>query len=286
MRLFTEISIISRKIRDDNVSAFAAQSTLFIILSFFPFLMLLMTLVQYTPLSEEMLLHFTDSFVPVNFRQILESLVGELYSAESVGFIVISVVSVLWSAGKGFVALIDGLNSVFEINERRNWIIIRLYAILYTLVFIVMIIICAVVFLLGSQILSLITKYAPVIANFIEKLIQLRGLISIVLFSLFFTFLYVAIPHRHTKIYRQLPGAFFSALGWTLFSYGFAYYINISNRISIIYGSLSSVIMIILWLYICMYIFLVGAEINMYVEKIIIHRHISKSENTTPSTHS
>ena len=285
MRIFTEISIIARKIRDDNVSAFAAQSTLFIILSFFPFLMLLMTLVQYTPLSEDMLLHFADSFVPVNFRQVIETLVGELYSAESVGFIVISVASVLWSAGKGFVALIDGLNSVFEINERRNWIIIRLYAILYTIVFIVIIIICAVVFLLGSQLLSIITKYAPVIANFIEKLIQLRGLISVVLFSVFFTFLYVAIPNRHTKIYRQIPGALFSALGWTLFSYGFAYYINISNRISLIYGSLSSVIMIILWLYICMYIFLVGAEINMYVEKIIIRRHIAKSDAPTQNTH-
>lgn len=286
MRIFTEISIISRKIRDDNVSAFAAQSTLFIILSFFPFLMLLMTLVQYTPLSEEMLLHFVDSFVPLNFRQVLESLIGELYSAESVGFIVISIISVLWSAGKGFVSLIDGLNSVFEIKERRNWIIIRIYAILYTVVFIVLIIVCAVVFLLGSQLLSLITRYAPVIANFIEKIIQLRGLISILLFTLFFTFLYVAIPHKHTKILRQVPGALFSALGWTLFSYGFAYYINISNRISLIYGSLSSAIMIILWLYICMYIFLVGAEINMYVEQIIIRRQIDKTEETTQNTHS
>ena len=285
MRIFTEISIISRKIRDDNVSAFAAQSTLFIILSFFPFLMLLMTLVQYTPLSEEMLLHFVDSFVPINFRQILESLIGELYSAESVGFIVISIISVLWSAGKGFVSLIDGLNSVFEIKERRNWVIIRLYAILYTVVFIVLIILCAVVFLLGSQLLSLITRYAPVIANLIEKIIQLRGLISIVLFTLFFTFLYVAIPHKHTKILHQLPGALFSALGWTLFSYGFAYYITISNRISLIYGSLSSAIMIILWLYICMYIFLIGAEINMYVEQIIIRRQIDKSKDTTQNTH-
>lgn len=285
MRIFTEISIISRKIRDDNVSAFAAQSTLFIILSFFPFLMLLMTLVQYTPLSEEMLLHFVDSFVPINFRQILESLIGELYSAESVGFIVISIISVLWSAGKGFVSLIDGLNSVFEIKERRNWVIIRLYAILYTVVFIVLIILCAVVFLLGSQLLSLITRYAPVIANLIEKIIQLRGLISILLFTLFFTFLYVAIPHKHTKILRQVPGALFSALGWTLFSYGFAYYITISNRISLIYGSLSSAIMIILWLYICMYIFLIGAEINMYVEQIIIRRQIDKSKDTTQNTH-
>lgn len=285
MRIFTEISIISRKIRNDNVSAFAAQSTLFIILSFFPFLMLLMTLVQYTPLSEEMLLHFVDSFVPINFRQILESLIGELYSAESVGFIVISIISVLWSAGKGFVSLIDGLNSVFEIKERRNWVIIRLYAILYTVVFIVLIILCAVVFLLGSQLLSLITRYAPVIANLIEKIIQLRGLISILLFTLFFTFLYVAIPHKHTKILRQLPGALFSALGWTLFSYGFAYYITISNRISLIYGSLSSAIMIILWLYICMYIFLIGAEINMYVEQIIIRRQIDKSKDSTQNTH-
>ncbi len=281
MKVISEISKVSKKVKSDKVSAFAAESTLFIILSFFPFLMLLMTLVQYTPLSEEMLLHFVDSFIPLNFRQVLESLIGELYSAESVGFIVISVISVLWSAGKGFVSLIDGLNSVFEIPDKRNWIIVRLYAILYTVIFIVLIVVCAVIFLLGSQLLAIIKRFAPFIADFIAKIIQLRGLISIILFTVFFTFLYIAIPHRHTKILRQVPGALFSAIGWTLFSYGFAYYINMSSRISIIYGSLSTVIMIILWLYVCMYIFLVGAEINMYVEQLILKRNES-----TPNTHS
>ncbi|MGN0375316.1 MAG: YihY/virulence factor BrkB family protein [Butyrivibrio sp.] len=286
MRIITEIGIISNKMKEDKLSAFAAEATLFIILSFVPFLMLLLTLVKYTPLSEGMLFQFVSGFAPDAFKEALESVIVSLYSGSGSGIIVFTVISTLWAAGKGFVSLIDGLNSVFEIKERRNWLTIRLYGILYTVVFIIIIVLCIVAFILAGQLIGIIRRFAPMIADFMEKLMQLRAPASMIIFTIFFTFLYVAIPHRHTRIIRQLPGALFSALGWTVFSYAFSLYVNYSNKLSLLYGSLTSLIMIILWLYVCMYIFLIGAEINMYVEQVNINRQIKKASPVNPHTHS
>lgn len=277
MRVIKEISSFTTKIKHDNLSAFAAEATLFIMLSFVPFLMLLLTLVQYTPLSEGMLVNFVKSFAPDAFNDALQSIIDQLYADRGSGIIIITILSTLWAAGKGFVSLIDGLNSVFDIKEKRNWLVIRLYAVLYTIVFIVVIVICIVIFVLGGQLLGILYKYAPVLAAIIDTFVQLRAPVSITLFTFLFTLLYVAIPNRHTRILRQLPGAVFSALGWTVVSYGFSIYVNYSDRLSILYGSLTSLVVVILWLYVSMYIFLIGAEINMYIEQYLINREIRKA---------
>lgn len=285
MKIINEIMVISKKMKSDNLSAFAAEATLFVILSFVPFIMLMLTLVQYTPLSEGMLVDFVQSFAPDAFKKSLETVINQLYTERGSGIIIITILSTLWAAGKGFVSLIDGLNSVFDIKEHRNWLIIRLYATLYTIVFIVIIVICIVIYILAGNFIDILYKFIPVVATFIDKLLQLRAPVSVGLFTILFTFLYVAIPNRHTKISRQLPGALFSALGWTVFSYVFSLYVRFSSRLSLIYGSLTSLIMIILWLYVCMYIFLIGAEINMYFEQLKINRQIQDATPVNQNTH-
>ena len=163
--------------------------------------------------------------------------------------------------------LIDGLNAVFNIKEHRNWFVIRLYAILYTIIFLVIILLCVVIYVLGYRINDFFKVKAPVISDILDKILAFRALIVIFVLTVLFTFLYVAIPNRHTKIKRQFPGALFSAVGWTGFSFFFSLYFKYSSRLSEIYGSLTTIVCVMLWLYVCMYIFLMGAEINLYVEQ-------------------
>ncbi len=275
LKYIPEIIYFVKKMKSDRLSAYAAQSTLFIFLSFMPFLMLLMTMIRYSAISEETLLEFANTFASPTLMSTIEALIGQLYTIDNRGFIIFSIISLLWAAGKGFVSLIEGLNSVFDIREHRGFFLLRLYSILYTVVFIIIIIICIAAFILGSQLLSLIEHFLPLLADIIEKIMTIRSLVSIGLFTVFFTFLYVAIPYRHTQIRRQLPGALFAAIGWTGFSYIFSIYVRLSKRLSLLYGGLTSIIMIILWLYICMYIFLIGAEINQYIEYYHINQKLS-----------
>ena len=277
MKLFASIAVIANKVKEDYVSAFAAQAALFVIMSFVPFLILLLTLIKYTPLTEEVLL------APDAFSQSLSSIISQLYTGSDTPLFLISLASILWTAGKGCNALIEGLNSVFDIKERRNGFVLRLYSILYTIIFVVIIVVCLLIYILGNEILSFITNHVPFVTNIIEALLNIRVLLSVGLFTVFFTFLYVAIPSRHTKIRRQLPGALFSAVGWTGFSYFFSLYVNYSHNIAVLYGSLAMVVCAMLWLYVCMFIFLLGAEINLYIEQWTMGRSVDKATDITHS---
>lgn len=283
MKLFASIAVIANKVKEDYVSAFAAQAALFVIMSFVPFLILLLTLIKYTPLTEEVLLQFVTNFAPDAFRQSFSSIISQLYTGSDTLLFLISLASILWTAGKGCNALIEGLNSVFDIKERRNGFVLRLYSILYTIIFVVIIVVCLLIYILGNEILSFITKHVPFVTNIIEALLNIRVLLSVGLFTVFFTFLYVAIPSRHTKIRRQLPGALFSAIGWTGFSYFFSLYVNYSHNIAVLYGSLAMVVCAMLWLYVCMFIFLLGAEINLYIEQWTMGRSVDKATDITHS---
>ena len=283
MKLFASIAVIANKVKEDYVSAFAAQAALFVIMSFVPFLILLLTLIKYTPLTEEVLLQFVTNFAPDAFRQSFSSIISQLYTGSDTPLFLISLASILWTAGKGCNALIEGLNSVFDIKERRNGFVLRLYSILYTIIFVVIIVVCLLIYILGNEILSFITKHGPFVTNIIEALLNIRVLLSVGLFTVFFTFLYVAIPSRHTKIRRQLPGALFSAIGWTGFSYFFSLYVNYSHNIAVLYGSLAMVVCAMLWLYVCMFIFLLGAEINLYIEQWTMGRSVDKATDITHS---
>ena len=278
LKYIPEIISFIKKAKEDRLSAYAAQSALFIFLSFMPFLMLLMTLIRFSALSEDSLIEFASSFAAPSFMNTIKALIEQLYTTDGSGFFLFSLISLMWAAGKGFVSLIEGLNSVFEIKEHRGYFKLRFYSVIYTGVFVIIILICIAVFILGVQFLNMLHYYLPVLGKFIEQIMAIRSLISIGLFTMFFTFLYVTIPYRNTKIRRQFPGAFFAALCWTVFSYFFSLYVKLSERLSLLYGGLTSLIMIILWLYICMYIFLIGAEINQYLEQ----RTINKKIKTTP----
>lgn len=89
----------------------------------------------------------------------------------------------------------------------------------------------------------------------------------------FFTAIYTALPHRSLSICGQIPGAMFSAAGWALTSLAFSVYFRYFGTYAVTYGSLTAVILFMLWLYVSICILFVGAEINwfllFYKEKIM-----------------
>lgn len=281
MKLFASIAVVANKVKKDYVSAFAAQSALFLIMSFVPFLILLLTLVKYTPLSKDAVLTFINNFSPEAFKNSFNSIANQVYESVNPSFLVITSVSVLWIAGKGVHSLIDGFNSVYEINEKRNAFVIRLYSIFYTVIFLILLVFAIILFILGNEVLNYFNRNVPVIANIIDTILSLKTVLSVSLFTILFTVLYVALPSRRSKLRHQLPGALFAAVGWTGFSFFFSLYVNYSKTLSFLYGSLSTIVCTMLWLYVCMFILLLGAEINVYVEQWNMGKSVEKATDIT-----
>lgn len=254
------------RINSDHVGAYAAQAAYFLIMSFIPFLLFLTTMIRYTPLTYNMVSDTIRAFVPHNIQNFVLTIVSEVYG-RSTAVVPISAIMALWSAGKAMQSLTNGLNTIYHVKETRNWLVNRLYAVVYTFLFGVAIIASLFLLVLGNQIQTMASKYIPVLGRVIAKIIGARTALVFAGLFLIFLILYKMLPNRKATLKSQAPGAILIAAGWSLFSYFFSLYFELFPGFSNMYGSLTALIMVMLWLYICMNLLLYGAEINSYFEK-------------------
>lgn len=268
------LNLFFKKIRDDHVSAFSAQAAFFIIISFFPFIMLLLSIVPFFQLEESTILKIFTQIFPKAFNSLIVRVITEVYDKTNSGTLIsITAITALWSAGKGFLAIMKGLNSVYEIQETRHSILLRITSTIYTLAFAIMLIVTIVLFVFGNKIYLWTTQRFPVLQNLALVIISFRTIVGLVILFVFFLLIYIVIPNRKTKISKELPGAMVCAGGWMAFSYAFSFYIDHYSNYSSMYGSLTTIVLFMLWLYFCMYILFIGAEINLlFQNKAVINK--------------
>ena len=182
---------------------------------------------------------------------------------QSGGIISLTIIVALWSAGKGVLALTTGLNCVYDCKETRNYIILRIRATFYTVAFIIVIIFLRVLSVFGNTLNLFVTENYTLMERFVDQIMQIRGIITPVLLFVFTMMIYKFLPNHIVQLKVQLMGAAFSAVGWMIVSWIFSVYLNIFKGFSSMYGSLTTIVLIMLWLYFCMYILLLGGEVNV-----------------------
>lgn len=271
---FRLIGLLLKKIRDDHVTAYSAQAAFFIIISFFPFIMLLLSIIQYFPIQESNMLKLLTQIFPTAVNSMIVSVITEIYdTAASTTLISVTALSTLWSAGKGFLAIMKGLNSVYEIRETRHFLLVRAMSVLYTLIFAIMIIATMILFVFGNRLYFWIEQKFPVLMDTALVIISLRTIVGLITLMIFFLLIYIAIPNHKTKIMSQLPGALVCSAGWMGFSYAFSFYIDNFSNYASMYGSLTAIVLFMLWMYFCMYLLFIGAEVNLLFDnKAFIHK--------------
>lgn len=267
-KLIEFILDFSRKMRDDFVSSFAGQSAFFIIISAFPFAMFLLTLLQYLPMTESDLLNIVNTYIPKSFSPYIITIITEVFDSAGKTIISITVITALWSASKGLLAIIRGLNNIYGIKETRNYFRLRFLAIFYTLVFALMLI-CTMFFLIfGNSLLLWIQNRLPSLVDLALLIISIRTIVVLLVLLVFFVTIYLFIPNRKSRLIYELPGALISSAGWMIFSYGYSYYIDHLKNFTNTYGSLTAAVLLMLWLYACMYILFFGGEVNNYLRSL------------------
>lgn len=254
------------RMRTDHISAYAAQAAYFLIMSFIPFVLFLTAIVQYTPLTYRQIRQAIIGVVPENLQGFVLNIVAEVFS-KSAAVLPISALVALWSSGKGMQALINGLNTIYHVKETRNWLINRIYSMFYMFLFVLALIASLLLLVMGGRIHSLISRYIPFLGHMIGRILSAKTFLVFVMQFLVFLVLYRYLPNRRATLKSQVPGAFFTAVAWSVFSYLFSLYFTFFPDFSIMYGSLSTLILVMVWLYFCMNFLLYGAEINGYFEK-------------------
>lgn len=248
------------------MSAYAAQAAYFIILSFIPFMLLLMTSIKYTPLTREEVINVVMQVCPESFEGFIRGIVWEVY-AKSLGVVPISALIALWSAGKGIQALTNGFNSIYQVQETRNFFVTRVRSVVYTLVFVIAIILTLILQVFGNSLQRELSSRFPVLDRLVTTIISMRVMISLFLLSLVFVMMYKFIPNRKATFRSQLPGAVLSAVCWSAFSFFFSLYVDFFSVTSNMYGSMTTIVLILLWMYFCMMFVMIGAQVNYYFEE-------------------
>ena len=253
----------SRRMSAKDIPAYAASASFFIILSLVPMLVLICGIIPYTPLTEELLLRVVTDWSPDIFDAILSRIISQVYDA-SAGVLTISVLATLWAAGKGVMGLAQGLNRINHVKERRNAIVMRFWSCIYTLLLLAVVVLSLVMMVFGEKIVDQLRGLNPVIVeNLIDLVLRPRALYMILVLTFLFAALYRFLPDAKLKYREQLPGAMLSAVAWTVFSYVFSIYASQPGAYTM-YGSMTMLAIAMIWLYGCMYIFLVCAYLNRF----------------------
>ena len=162
----------SERIMGDHVGAYAAQGAFFTLLSFIPFMLLLLNLIQYTPLTEEAVSEAVTAVIPEDFHGVVNAVILEIYGRSS-AVLPVSAIIALWSAGKAVTSLTYGLNAIYHVKETRNYFVNRLRSMGFTLVFMVALLVTLVLMVFGSSIQSWLSAVFPAAAEFTGILMSL-----------------------------------------------------------------------------------------------------------------
>lgn len=260
--LKTNIKKLIEASLDDLVNVYSAQACYFIIVSAIPFLCLIISFASFL-IPADIYMIFENYNIPQEIKDVIQEVIAQLFATQKVTLLSISALVALWTASRGSDALRAGLESVYEVPRSKKVLKQQVLSIVNTFILIIIILVNVVVLLFGEAITSALhlTEVIDFIMNFapLWLFIAMCFVFDIIYMS---TAKHSKNEHIRSGIKSHMPGAIFATVGWMLFSYCYALYIRYFPSASAIYGSLTAVCLIMLWLYVCVMILLMGAEIN------------------------
>lgn len=266
---YKRIEKLMYNIRVDRIGECSAQCAYYTILSFIPFIILLITLIQYTNISPQTLFEAISKIIPSGMNEFVLSIVQEVYS-KSIGTVSVSIIFTIWAAGKGLFALTKGLQVVYKTNGKKqtSYIYLRLNVLLETILFIVLIVFGLTVLVFGETFKNIMQEQFGGVKNFSMFSSIFTELLFIFVTFLVFWLLYRFMPKHKVTFKSQVLGAAFGAIALNVVSFVFSKYLYIFKGFSWTYGSLTTLMLIMMWTYSCFYTVFLGAEFNKWIGKI------------------
>ena len=264
----TNILDFVNEVTEKHTGAYAAQSAYFFMLSMIPIILLLLTIVQFTPVTKaDVMTAMVQVFPERSMQSFMVGIVNEVYN-QSRTVIPVTALVAIWSAGKGVLAISAGLNDAYEIDETRNYVYLRIRASFYTVLFILAIVLGLVLSVFGNSISIFVNHRFPFLQETTSMILQMRTIFSFAVMMVLSLLIYHFLPNRKERFRDLIPGAVFTSLGWLVISFIFSMYLSIFRGFSGLYGSMTAIILVMLWLYFCMYVMLLGGLINSFWQEI------------------
>ena len=247
-----------------RVSVNAAHVSFFLVLAAFPLLVLLLSILRYTGLDVNGLTDMLHGVVPEALFPAIEKVILSAYRSTSGAVISLSVVTALWSSSRGFYSLTTGLNDIYGAAESRSYWYIRGMSVLYTFLFLVVLLLTLVLNVFVPAFLEKI-PVRGLVWEFVWDVLDMRYFLLFLVQTGLFVAMFMALPNKHNKFMDSLPGALLASIGWQVFSNLYSIYVENFASYQNIYGSVYALALSMLWLYCCISILFYGAVLNRWL---------------------
>lgn len=258
---------VARGIGDRHMGTYASSTTFYYFLSLIPLLIFISALLPKTGVNEEDLIAAATAVTPDILDNLVWVIISEAYSHAG-GLVPFSILVLLWTSIQGNMALLQGMNDVYQVREKRSYPQLIVLALIWTAV-LLLIFIVMVYFVFGSKLQSLIRSLVSDNQYQAIALTRTRVIICVLIAAALFALFYTLMPAGRRNYLFQIPGAVFAAVVWLIFSYFFSLYVNGSNKYTMFYGSLAMLAILLFWMYCCFYILLIGGFINCHFDRSI-----------------
>jgi membrane protein len=263
-----------KKIGTDDLGGLSAECSYYLILSIFPFLIFLLSIIGLTSIDQSMLIDQIETLLPAKSAGVVLDTINSIMESGNVTLLSFGMIITLWSSLKGIRALIKGVNIAYNTIENRPFWETLLVAFFSTIGIPMLIILSFFFLVFGEKIGEFLFGFLGITGIFQALWNQLRIVFPVLMLILSFSLFYKFAPNRILRFKDVFIGALFAAFGWISISLLYSAYINRFGNYSMIYGSLGGIIILLIWLYISSLIILLGGEINA-----MLYQHHSRDSN-------
>ena len=266
LRFFKEL--YKRSLVQDDIFDLSAQLAYYFLMSIFPFLIFVMTLLAYLPISSTGVVDMIMQFAPKEATTLIVKNVEGILGHQRGGLLSIGIIMALFSTSSGIHATMRVLNRAYGVEESRNYLVVKAMTFAYAAGMIVVILIALILPVFGKVIGTFVVSHFHLHRDLLHTWDSVRYSVSFIVMFLLFTILYWLAPNIRLHLTAVFPGAIFATIGWQAVSLGFAYFVNNFNDFSYTYGSLGAIIALMLWFYLSAMTLILGGQINAILQML------------------
>ena len=240
-----------------------------VLVSIFPFFIFILAFTSFFGASElgEKFVEIALENMPDHSIDSIRARISELMKAPPQGLLTLAIFGTIWTSSSFVECLRTILNRVYEIKSPPNYIFRRLLSIAQFLIISTVISLAMFLLIIIPIGLAKFSSFLILIEDYKEILNIIRyGVVTLALF-LGVCSIYYIIPNAKLKFLEVIPGALLTVILWSISGYLLSTYIVYYNQLNIVYGSLGSIIVTLIFFYIVNMIFIIGAEFNYLMRK-------------------
>lgn len=248
----------------DNVMLYAAQASYFVIVSIIPFICLLISAFSFF-IPADIYRVFEAYELPEEIEEVIRMVIDQLLATQKVSLLSISALFALWTASRGADSIRVGLECVYHEKPSKDFWKQQIKSLVSTMI-LILVLLANTAFVIFGGAMAEMLHMTPVFNTIMYLSVPLLFVTMCMAFTIIYAFVGKIGKAKWKERFRQhLPGAVFSTVGWMIFSNGFVLYIRYFPSASAIYGSLTALCLMMLWIYVSVIILLLGAEVNKVI---------------------